>query len=337
MTVHINDVANRAGVSSATVSRVLTEKDVVKESTRKKVLKAVEELGYRPSRVARSLRVKSSQIIGLIISDIQNPFFTSLVRAVEDLAHANNYALFLCNSDENLEKETLYIDLMLAERVAGVIITPTSEQINPCQRLLDAEIPIVAVDRRVLACNIDTVLVDNLRGAYELTEHLIKHGHTRIGAIMGSPQITTGRERLEGYQLALQAQGIPFNPELVRVGVPKIDAGKRFTCDLLDLPNPPTAVFTGNNLLTIGALSVINERNLKIPDEIAVVGFDDPKWTELINPPLTAVAQPTYELGRKAAGLILKRITEPDRPAELIILEPEIMIRESSYIHSSST
>jgi DNA-binding LacI/PurR family transcriptional regulator len=337
MTVHINDVANRAGVSSATVSRVLAEKDVVKESTRKKVLKAVEELGYRPSRVARSLRVKSSQIIGLIISDIQNPFFTSLVRAVEDLAHANNYALFLCNSDENLEKETLYIDLMLAERVAGVIITPTSEQINPCQRLLDAEIPIVAVDRRVLACNIDTVLVDNLRGAYELTEHLIKHGHTRIGAIMGSPQITTGRERLEGYQLALQAQGIPFNPELVRVGVPKIDAGKRFTCDLLDLTNPPTAVFTGNNLLTIGALSVINERNLKIPDEIAVVGFDDPKWTELINPPLTVVAQPTYELGRKAAGLILKRITEPDRPTELIILEPEIMIRESSYIHSSST
>lgn len=330
MAVLIKDVAKHAGVSSATVSRVLTGKDVVKESTRAKVLKAVEVLDYRPSRVARSLRVMSSQIIGLIISDIQNPFFTSLVRAVEDIAQANNYALLLCNSDENLDKETLYIDLMLAEQVAGVIITPTDEQNNPCQRLLDASVPLVSIDRRVFGCNIDTVLVDNIRGAYELTEHLINCGHKRIGAVLGSTHITTGRERLEGYRKALQAHNIPFSPELVLVGMPKIDVGKRLTRDLLDLQTPPTAIFTGNNLLSIGALTIINERSLNIPDEIAVVGFDNPEWTELIKPRLTVVAQPTYELGRKAAELILKRIAEPDRPAEIIILDPEIMIRDST-------
>jgi DNA-binding LacI/PurR family transcriptional regulator len=336
MIIRIKDVAKRAGVSSATVSRVLANKDVVKLATREKVLKAVAELGYKPSRVARSLRVKSSQIIGLIISDIQNPFFTSLVRAVEDLAHKNNYALFLCNSDESLEKETLYVDLMLAERVAGVIIAPTDEQTNPCKRLLDANVPLVSIDRRILDCNVDTVLVDNVLGAYKLTEHLIVNGHTRIGAILGAPHITTGRERLEGYKQALNANDLLFDWTLVRMGMPKIEVGKRFTRELLNMPIPPTAIFTGNNLLTIGALGEINECRMRIPHDIALAGFDDPDWARLVNPRLTAVAQPTYELGRQAANLILKRISNPDRPPELIILEPTIMYRESSAFHHSN-
>jgi DNA-binding LacI/PurR family transcriptional regulator len=336
MIIRIKDVAKRAGVSSATVSRVLANKDVVKLATREKVLKAVAELGYKPSRVARSLRVKSSQIIGLIISDIQNPFFTSLVRAVEDLAHKNNYALFLCNSDESLEKETLYVDLMLAERVAGVIIAPTDEQTNPCKRLLDANVPLVSIDRRILDCNVDTVLVDNVLGAYKLTEHLIVNGHTRIGAILGAPHITTGRERLEGYKQALNANDLLFDWTLVRMGMPRIEVGKRFTRELLNMPIPPTAIFTGNNLLTIGALGEINECRMRIPHDIALAGFDDPDWARLVNPRLTAVAQPTYELGRQAANLILKRISNPDRPPELIILEPTIMYRESSAFHHSS-
>jgi DNA-binding LacI/PurR family transcriptional regulator len=225
---------------------------------------------------------------------------------------------------------------MLAERVAGVIIAPTDEQTNPCKRLLDANVPLVSIDRRILDCNVDTVLVDNVLGAYKLTEHLIVNGHTRIGAILGAPHITTGRERLEGYKQALNANDLLFDWTLVRMGMPKIEVGKRFTRELLNMPIPPTAIFTGNNLLTIGALGEINECRMRIPHDIALAGFDDPDWARLVNPRLTAVAQPTYELGRQAANLILKRISNPDRPPELIILEPTIMYRESSAFHHSN-
>jgi len=315
----------------------MANKPHVSEKVRKRVLAVVEELGYQPSHVARSLRAQRSKIIGLIISDIQNPFFTSLVRAVEDVAYEHQYAVFLCNSDEDIEKERLYIDLMRAERVSGVVISPTRETDNPCRNLIEAGIPVVAVDRRMLDLEVDTVVVDNVGTVFDLVSHLIDGGHRCIGAAIGSLMATTGRERWEGYVQALKAHGLPFLPHLVRVGLPKEAVGYRFTGELLALPEPPTALFTGNNLLTVGALRAIHARGLRIPDDIALVAFDELDWMSLIEPSLTVAAQPTYELGRTAADLLLKRIADSRRPPQEVVLKPTILIRQSCAHHDEAS
>jgi len=330
----IKDVARRAGVSSATVSRVLANKPHVSQEMHERVLAAVEELGYQANRVARSLRAQRAAIIGLIISDIQNPFFTSLVRAVEDVAYQHEYGVFLCNSDEDIEKERLYIDLLHAEKVAGVVISPTRETDNPSRKLVEAGIPVVAVDRRMLDLEVDTVVVDNVGAALDIVGHLISDGYRRIAAVVGPPTTTTGRERLEGYVRALKAHGLPILPRLVGTGLPKEAFGYQFTAELLNLDEPPTALFTGNNLLTVGALRAIHERGLRIPDDIALVAFDEMDWMSLIRPSLTVVAQPTYELGRAAAELLLKRIEDSTCPIQEIMLKPTIFIRQSCAHHT---
>jgi len=330
VTVRIKDVASLANVSSATVSRVLANKPYIRDEIRHRVLQAVETIGYQPNRVARTLRVQSSQIIGLIISDIQNPFFTALVRAVEDQAYAHQYAVFLCNSDENYEKESLYIDLMMSERVAGVIIVPTRETAGSINKLYKAKVPLVVVDRQIRDLDLDTVGIDNAKAAHDLVTHLIDMGHSRIGAIMASPEITTGYERYQGYVAALNEWGIEVDPSLVRTGLPKEIHGRQFVDELLDLPAPPTALFTGNNLLTVGALHGIKDRGLIIPRDLSVVAFDDMEWYSVISPSLTAVAQPTYEMGWAAADLILKRIENPNKPIEKVLYNPELRIRESA-------
>lgn len=333
MPVSIKDVARHAGVSSATVSRVLAGKPHVRQEVREQVLAAVEELGYQPSRVARSLQAQRAKIIGLIISDIENPFFTSLVRAVEDVAYQNQYAVFLCNSDEDTDKENLYIDLMRAERVAGVVLSPTRERDHPSQKLIEAHVPVVAIDRRIIDLQVDTVLVDNVGAAFDLISHVIQDGHDRIGAVLGDPIATTGHERREGYEQALQAHNLPLLPHLIRTGHPKEAVGYRLTGELLDLPDPPTALFTGNNLLTVGALKAIYQRGLRMPDDIALVAFDELDWMSLVRPNLTAVSQPTYELGRTAAELLLQRIEDNTRPPREVVLEPTLTVRQSCAYH----
>jgi DNA-binding LacI/PurR family transcriptional regulator len=326
----MKEVAKLAGVSVATVSRVLNNKPSVSSELRSKVLEAVGELNYQRNRVARSLRVKTSQIIGLIISDIQNPFFTSIVRGVEDLAYEHSYTLLLCNSDEDPDKERLYIDTMLAERVAGVIISPVAEVDNYSSVLLEAGVPIVAMDRRMRDLDVDTVLVNNVEGAYQAVSHLIELGHRRIGFIGGPLQTTTGRERHEGYKKALTEHGISLEQSLLKIGDFKQDSGYQIVCELLEMDDSPVAVFTANNLMTLGALNAIHEKGLSIPQDMAIVGFDDMPWAPSLDPPLTAVAQPTYELGQTAADLLLRRVADPKRPVEQICLETTLVIRESS-------
>jgi DNA-binding LacI/PurR family transcriptional regulator len=330
MSVKIEDVARQAGVSTATVSRVLSGKPYVSEELRERVLNAVQNLNYRPSRVARSLRVHRSSIIGLIISDIQNPFFTAIVRAVEDTAYRSRHSVFLCNSDEDIDKETMYIDLMMAEHVAGVIISPTAGQNDAYRRLVEAGVPVVALDRRVLNVDLDSVLVDNVGAALRLVSHLIERGHTRIGAVVGTPVQSTGEERLRGYVEALQIHKLPVLSELIRTGPPRTASGHELTNELLALSNPPTAIFTGNNLLTIGALRAIHERELRIPDDIALAAFDEMDWMFFVKPALTVVAQPTYDLGQKAVELLLHRMEAPDAPYQEVVLSPTLHIRESS-------
>lgn len=330
---NIQDVAKLARVSIATVSRVLNGTAYVDAEVAARVRAAVEELQYQPSRAARTLRGSHSTIIGLLITDIQNPFFTSLVRGVEDMAQRNGYSIILCNSDEDPHKERQYIEVLCAERVAGAIVVPTRENQRPFKLFQEHSIPVVAVDRRVKDSAIDVVLVDNLRGAREGTAHLLANGYRRIGMISGPAVTTSGRERLEGYRQALQEAGIAYDPTLVRSGSFKEQSGQQLAHELLDLETPIEALFVANNLMTLGALAALNERKLRIPEDIAVVGFDEMPWATLGSVSLTTVTQPVYDIGSTAALRLFQRLQNKNASAitrQEIVLAPTLNIRNSS-------
>ncbi|MBN1304699.1 MAG: LacI family DNA-binding transcriptional regulator [Anaerolineales bacterium] len=329
MAVTIKDVAKKAGVSSATVSRVLSHQSYVREEVRMRVLQAAKELNYQPNRVARSFRANRSKIIGLIVSDILNPFYTSLVRSVEDIASRNGYAVFLCNTDENPQKEETYIDFMIGERVAGVLLTPVFEESVVVNRLLEAGIPVVCLDRKIKNVILDTVMVNNLDGAYQVVSHLIDIGHQRIGAIVGE-NCTTGLQREDGYRNALVDHNISVKEDYIQRGAPREQDGSLLARKLLSLPNPPNAVFCGNNLLTIGTLREINAQGMKVPDDIAIAGFDDLEWYGLVEPTITAVYQPVSELGSRATEILFQRIGGDQSEAKMVLLNPELRIRRSS-------
>lgn len=330
MSTKIEDVAREAGVSTATVSRVLAGKPYVSEELRRRVLEAARALNYRPSRVARSLRVQRSRIIGLIISDIQNPFFTSIVRAVEDVAQQQQYSVFLCNSDEDSDKEATYVELMLAEQVSGLIVAPTARSNDLYRKLVAMQVPVIAIDRRVSDVAMDMVVCDNVRAAREVVSHLVEGGYRRIAAVLSGLEISTGAERYQGYVEALTSHGLAVQPELVRTGSPRTPNGYAMTMDLLQQSPPPDAIFAGNNLLTVGALHAIHDLGLRIPEDIGFAAFDEMDWMFLVKPALTVVKQPTYEMGQRAAELLLQRIADPSRPAQVVTLQPTIKLRESS-------
>jgi LacI family transcriptional regulator len=324
----IKEVALKAGVSTATVSRILNGKGTFSSSTEERVLSAVKELGYKPSRVARNLRVQRTQLIGLIISDIQNPFFTSVIRGVEEVAYQHDYSVILCNSDEDSIKEQMYLTVMHEENVAGIILATTLERGHD-EKLICCEIPVVAIDRTIDNIGIDTILVDNILGAREAVAHLIKLGHNRIGLIGGLEHVSTARERQLGYERAHHEFGISLDQDLMKSGNFKQISGYKIAMELLTLRDRPSALFIANNLMTLGALNAIHSLGLNIPRDVAVVGFDDMPWAISLNPPLTVVAQPDYELGKFAGELLLKRIADQDLETKQIRLIPKLVIRES--------
>ncbi len=326
--VSIKDVAEAAGVSTATVSRVLSNGLHVRPKVRERVMAEVERLGYRPNLVARSLRSQQSNTIGLIVSDIRNPFFTSVSRAVEDTAYEQGFSVFLCNTDENPEKEMIYLQLMRDEHVAGVIFSPTRQTLASFAPT-DLNFPLVVVDRSIPDRDVDVVQLDNVDAGYRLTAHLIENGYRRIAALCGEMS-TTGPERRAGYEKALRAHGLVPPAEQVKYIQPRIEAGYAATLKLLAAAQPPDALFTTNSLLAAGALQAIRERNLGIPDEIALVAFDDTTWATLIQPPLTLIAQPTYEIGKIATELLLQRVADPGRPTRQVILKGQLLVRGSS-------
>jgi LacI family transcriptional regulator len=325
----IYDVARRSGVSPATVSRVLSGRRTVDPELSEKVRAAVAELGYRPNGVARNLRKSSTNLWAVVISDIENPFFTSLVRGLEDIAQNEGYHVVLCNSDEDPAKEAAYASAVLTEQMAGVVISPTSTP-DGVQQLADANIPMVLIDRRVDGVEADTVLVDNERGAAEAVKHLIDGGYQRIACITGPRRVSTAMDRLAGYRSALRAAGIRYTKELVRHADFREAGGYAAMESLLELPEPPEALFAANNLMTVGALECLAKKGVRSPDDIAVVGFDDIPWADLVVPSLTTVAQPTYELGRTAGLLLKDRITAPGRPPSTVTLRTELHIRATS-------
>ncbi|MCB0045873.1 MAG: LacI family DNA-binding transcriptional regulator [Caldilineaceae bacterium] len=328
MAPKIADVADYAGVSTATVSRVLAGKPHVSEAMRTRVLSAVAELDYRPSRVARSLRARRANIIGLVVADIQNPFFMAVARGVEDIAYQRQFGVFLCNSDEDPEKEAFYIDLMLAEQVTGVIIASSAADVSHYDRLLGAGIPITAIDRRMPDLAIDTVRVDNIAAAQRLVDGLIEAGHTRIGAIVPDGSITTGAERRQGYESALRAHGLAVDEALIRMGQPRRQFGYEAACALLQADNPPTALFAGNNLVTVGALQALHDLSLQPGRDVAVAAFDELDWMSMTAFPLLVAAQPAYAMGRRAAELIFERTEQPDLPVQEVVLTARVK-RES--------
>jgi LacI family fructose operon transcriptional repressor len=324
----IKEVAQAAGVSIATVSRVLTSQPNVRPEVRERVMQAVKKLDYRPNLIARSLRSQQTKTIGLLVSDIRNPFFTAISRMVEDTAYEQGFSVVLCNTDENPEKESLYLNLMHDENVAGIILSPTRQTIDNFQSL-NLAFPIVIIDRSIKNSNVDSVLLDNVTAAYQLTNHLIENGYKRISAIFDEAS-STAIERRQGYEEALQAHKLNSDMRPVKRIQPRFEAGYNVATELLDSPNPPEAILTGNSLLGAGALTAIQEHKLIIPDQIALVSFDDTTWASLVQPALTVIDQPTSEIGKIATELLLQRIAEPNRPTRKIILQGNLIVRGSS-------
>ena len=329
--VGLKDVARHAGVSASTVSRVLTNSPLVNADTRDRVRQAMDALEYRPNRVARRLRGDTAQasLIGLVVPDIQNPFFAEVARGVERAAQESGYMVFVGNSDEDEVVEARYLELMRAERVDGIILPASSDNAKAVTALARGGLPVVCVDRRLPRAALDTVVADNVEGAYAAVAHLLHIGHRRVGFIGGRPQLSTTQERLEGYRRALADRGIAIDDTLVRAGDSRASGGCAMTAELLALAHPPTALLVGNNLMTLGALETIHAAGLRIPDDVAVVGYDDMPWATAFNPPLTAVRQPGRELGRRAAELLLARIDDPSRSTTLVTLKPELVVRQS--------
>ena len=324
---NIKDVAKAAGVSTATVSRVLANSDApVRPETKERVLKAINDLGYRPNLVARSLRAQKTAKIGLVVSDIRNPFFTAISRAVEDAAYEEGFSVLMCNTDENPDKEALYLDLLHDENVAGVIFSPT-QPFSEGLKEYNSSIPFVFVDRSVKSRNVDMVLLDNGPAAYDLTVHLIENGYRKIAGLFGNAS-TTAPERHRGFSKALKDHQL--SPFAVHFIPPRIQQGYETTFALLSLADKPDAIFTSNSMLTAGAFRAIRDSRLSVPNDVGLVGFDETTWGELVEPPITVLAQPTEEIGRTATELLFQRIADPARAPKTIILNGELRIRGSS-------
>ncbi len=327
----IYNVAERAGVSPITVSRVINNSGYVSEKTREKVMRAIEELQYVPNELARSLKGQRTHTIALVITDVTNPFFTTVARGVEDIANQNGYSVILCNTDENLDKEKFYINKFLSKRVDGAIIATASGNSQHLLRLKQRDFPFVLIDRMVEALDVDIVRGDNVRGAYELTTHLIELGHRRIALINGPCLVSSAQQRLEGFMKALQDHGLPLDESLIKESNYKRDGGYESAIELLKAPELPTAIFAANNLLAIGAIVALREHGLRVPGDISLVSFDDIELASLIYPFLTVVNQPAYTMGTLAMQLLLDRMSDqPINERRDVVLQPEMVIRCST-------
>jgi DNA-binding LacI/PurR family transcriptional regulator len=304
--VTIDTVAEKAAVSVATVSRVLNNDPHVGAKYRRRVQQAVAELGYRPNRLARGLRRQRSQSIAAVVSDIENPHFAEMVRAVEDLASAAGYRLIVDNTDESPDKQRRYLQALADERVTGLILSPTDPNAGEISMLLDLDIPVVAFDRQVSDPRADAVVADNTRATAMAVRLLIGAGHRDIALVAGRLDTQTGAERVDGYQMAMREAGLA--PRIVD-GDFRIVGGQEATDALLRDHTPPSALIVSNNLMTIGALRVIRDSGIKVPSQLALVAVDDPFWAEFVAPPLTTVAQPVRRMAEDAVALLLERVS----------------------------
>ena len=326
----ISDVAKRAGVAPVTVSRVINNAENVSPATRARVQQAIDALGYVPSGVAQSLRSKRTRSLALVVPDITNAFWTTVARGVEDAAQSHGYSVFLCNTDEDLAKQLRYLDVVISQRVDGVLIAPYDSDKANLGKLPARNIPTVIIDRHIEGWNVDTVTGDSISGARALTQHLIGLGHSRIAMITGAAETSTAADRVAGYQFALAEAGLPFDPHLIKYGEFRADSGERLTHEVLNEEPPPTAIFAANNAIAMGVVDALEQRGLRTPQDIALVVFDDLPNTSHFFPFFTVAVQPAYEIGVNAAQLLLSRLeAEVSLQPRHVVLPTRLIIRHS--------
>ena len=311
--MNIQDIAKQAGTSIATVSRAMNNSGYVKSETKQKILKIVAENNFVPSAIARSLSRSQTGNIGVIVPDIENPFFSKIIVALAEEIQGSGYHLLFLTSDEQREKEHCLINLIEQQRVSGLVMAPVAEDDEISRQLLiqleKKNIPVVLVDRDLLGGNLDGVFMDNLLGAYAGVEALIQAGHQKIGIITGPISSKPGKERLDGYVKALRNYGLEERPNYVFKGDFKMQSGYEGAKQLLSLPVPPTAIFTSNNLMTLGCLNYLNEAGLQIGQQISLVGFDEIEVLKLIGYPLSIIDRDVSLQGKLVMDILLEKMT----------------------------
>jgi LacI family transcriptional regulator len=328
---NIRDVAKRAGVAPITVSRYINNSGYCSPETRARVKAAIAELGYIPNRLASGLRSKRSNTLALVLTDITNPFFTTIARGVEDTASEAGYTVIFCNTDESTFKERKYLHMLLEQRVDGILLVPARSIPDSVAFIQEHDTPIVVLDRRVEGIKTDVVRCDSEGGAYELTRLLLSLGHRQIAILSGPKGVSTAEDRVVGCLRAFRDAGLDDQVVQVSYGLFTQQSGYEMTCQAMSNTPQPTALFAANNFLAIGALKALQDLGLHVPDDVALVGFDDLPLALVTFPFLTVAAQPAYEMGRKATEILLSRLADqpPDQFQE-IILSAEIVIRQSS-------
>lgn len=329
----IKQIAARARVSIATVSNVISGNRPVSGTLTKRVRAAIRELDYHPNHIARSLKVKQTNMLGMIIPDITNPFFPAVMRGAEDASRERKYLLVTANTDEQAEREHEVISVLRSHRVDGLLIAvaPGGGTMAHIENAADAGTPVVFLDRVPRGAKLDSVTIDNLKGAQDCVRHLIRLGHRDIAIITGSLALEIGRQRLAGYEVALKEANIKIRASMIQEGNFLEDSGYRLSKELLVRHNRPTALFVSNGMMTLGVLHALDEIGLECPRDIALATFDDLLFGRGFRPRLTAVVQPAYKLGFKGATLLIDRIEGklPENPIQ-IELESELRIREST-------
>ena len=328
----IHDVAKRAGVAPITVSRVINNSGYFSQETRRRVESAIAELEYVPNRLARSLRSKRTNTLALVLTDITNPFFTTLARGVEDAASDAGFMVIFCNTDESETEERKYLQVLLQQQVDGILLVPARSSAEPVKLIQKQNTPVVVLDRRVPPeAQVDMVHCDNENGAYQLVKTLIDLGHRQIAILGGPRSVSTADDRLAGYQRALCEAGMTNNDHLIYAGTFTQASGYELVQQVLKAEPRPTALFAANNLIAIGALRALRDSGLRVPEEMAMVSFDDLPANLVTFPFFTVVAQPAYEMGFTATQLLLARLAgkAPEQCQE-VILPTEMIVRQSS-------
>jgi LacI family transcriptional regulator len=327
----IRDVAERAGVSTMTVSRVINKSGYISQETRERVDAAIAELGYVPNTLARSLRFKQTKTLACVLTDITNPFFTTIARGVGDAASAQGFNVIFCNTDESESEQAEQLTALVQKRVDGVLLVPAASSEDAVAFLREQHVPVVILDRRVPDCSVDSVRCDSEEGAYELVRLLLTLGHRHIAALSGPAMVSTAQDRVAGYCRALAEAGVAMQQDLINFGSFTQAGGHQAARQMLALIPRPTALFAANNFIAAGAYQAAREAGLDVPKDVSIVTFDDlPAWL-LMEPFMTVAAQPAYEIGRAATELLLKRLAgENLAGCQELVMPFEIIVRRSS-------
>jgi LacI family transcriptional regulator len=331
----IRDVAAAAGVSIATVSAVLNGTPPVSPKRSKLIRDAIASLGYAPHGPARSLRLGKTKAIGIVVGDIANPFFTSLIRIVEQRASEAGYFVIVANSDDDVDKEINLLRLFREQRVAGILLAPAGHDeayVSTLRTMID--VPVVLVDRQLPDAPFDTVVINNVKAAQMVTEYLVRLGHRRIAIVIGKQHLWTTTQRFDGFREGLRQAHIDPDTDLECIADSRIDAAYRIVQKLLVMPNPPSAIFAANNLMMLGAIEAVIDMGYRCPDDVSIAGIDDLPWISAIRPKLTTVSQPIDLLGANALDMLLERVRREEEQgdplkARITTLEPQFIIRDS--------